>query len=88
MSRALRTTMSTREAAEVMGRNPGRFREWAATELDVQPLRRTRIGRSWVTVWSRAELTEALRARHARQGRSWGAQMATLPVECPTSEVA
>lgn len=56
----MRTTLSTVEAATFLGIDPKSFRRWARA-LGVEPLRQQRIGRSTVTVWSIASLTEATR---------------------------
>lgn len=55
-----RLTMTTWEAATYAGVDPRSFRRWARAR-GLYPLHRVRIGRSFVTVWSRAELE----ARHA-----------------------
>jgi hypothetical protein len=62
----VKLTLTTWEASNLLGRNPHRFAAWARAN-DVEPLRRQRIGRSTVTVWSRADITAALRRRHAGQ---------------------
>lgn len=56
----IRATLSTVEAATFLGIDPKSFRRWARA-LGVEPIRRQRIGRSTVTVWSVASLTEATR---------------------------
>lgn len=55
-----RTTVTTSEAASIIGVTPGSFARWARLH-GVTPLRRQRIGRSTVTVWSMASLAEATR---------------------------
>lgn len=85
MTRSPKATVSTREAAELLGRNPHRLHEWLAAEMGVRPLRQERIGRSTVTLWSVEEITEALRRRYARQVMTRGAEISTLAVECSDS---
>lgn len=53
-----RTTLSTSEAAWLVGVPAGSFARWARAH-GVKPLRRQRIGSSTVTVWSVAALTLA-----------------------------
>ena len=81
MTRSLKVTVSTREASSLLGLNPHRFAEWARA-ADIKPLRRTRIGRSTVTVWSIADITAAQQRRYARQVTARGGQITTLAVEC------
>lgn len=83
----MRRTVSTPEAAILTGRDPKSFHRWAHA-YDLEPLRTVRIGRSWVTVWSLAELTAATRRAYAGQTVARRGEIAMLPVECPTSEVA
>lgn len=56
-----RQTLTTTEAAYVTGVDPRCFARWARSH-GVTPLRRQRIGRSTVTVWSVADLTRASKA--------------------------
>lgn len=83
----MKCTVSTPEAALLTGRDPKSFHRWAHT-YDLEPLRTVRIGRSWVTLWSLAELTAATRRAYAGQIADRRGEIATLPAECPTSEVA
>jgi hypothetical protein len=53
-----RLTVTTTEAAWLLGLAPGSFARWAR-DHGVTPLRRQRIGRSTVTVWSVAALRTA-----------------------------
>lgn len=53
-----RQTLSTTEAAYILGIDPRSLVRWAR-ERGVEPERRMRIGRSTVTVWSVARLTAA-----------------------------
>jgi len=53
----VRRTFTTTEAAEAMGVDPRSFARWARVR-GVVPVRRMRIGRSFVTLWSVAQLTE------------------------------
>jgi hypothetical protein len=55
-----RATLTTAEAAWLLGIDPRSFTRWAR-ERGVEPLRRMRIGRSTVTVWSLAALKQATR---------------------------
>lgn len=57
----MRTTVTTSEAASIVGVSPRSFARWARRH-GVQPLRHQRIGRSTVTVWSMASLAEATRS--------------------------
>lgn len=83
----MRLTVSTREAAQLLGLNPHRFAEWARA-ADVEPLHRVRIGRSTLTVWSIADIRAAQKRRYARQVTARGGQITTLAVECATSGAA
>lgn len=56
----MKATLNTTEAAMLLRMNPRSFHRWARS-LGVEPLRRQRIGRSTVTVWSIASLSEAAR---------------------------
>lgn len=58
----MKRTLSTAEAATLLGMDPRSFARWARA-LGVEPLRRQRIGRSTVTVWSVAALGQAASAR-------------------------
>lgn len=60
----MRKTVTTAEAAFILGKDPKSFARWART-VGVQPLRRQRIGRSTVSVWSIAQLEEATRVNPA-----------------------
>lgn len=53
-------TLTTSQAAQLLGKDPRSLARWAR-QLGVTPLRRQRIGRSTVTIWSVAELTAATR---------------------------
>lgn len=53
-----RQTLSTTEAAYLVGVDPRLFAKWAR-DRHLEPLRRQRIGRSTVTVWSYADLLRA-----------------------------
>ena len=55
-----RHTLTTTEAAWFLGIDPRSFGRWAR-ERGIAPERRMRIGRSTITVWSVAKLTEATR---------------------------
>jgi hypothetical protein len=57
---AVKRTLTTSEAATALGIPPGSFARWARAR-GVEPLRRMRIGRSTVTVWSIAALATATR---------------------------
>jgi len=59
----VKPTVTTTEAAQLLGKDARSFHRWATTTLDVQPLGRERIGRSWVTIWS----IEAIRAAQQRR---------------------
>lgn len=59
-----KATLSTTEAAVFLHVPRRAFPKWAA-ERGVEPLRRQRIGRSTVTVWSIAELAAAAQRRVA-----------------------
>lgn len=54
----MRATVTTTEAAMILGKDPKSFARWARG-LGVVPLRHQRIGRSTVAVWSVEELTVA-----------------------------
>lgn len=60
----MRQTLTTTEAAFVLGKDPKSFARWARS-LGVEPLRRQRIGRSTVAVWSLTQLKEATRVNPA-----------------------
>lgn len=60
----MKATLSTTEAALLLKMNPRSFARWAR-DLGVAPIRRQRIGRSTVTVWSVASLGAAARDRVA-----------------------
>lgn len=51
----MRPTLTTREAAYLVGVDPRSFHRQAKAR-DIHPLHRVRIGRSIVTVWSRHTL--------------------------------
>lgn len=53
-----RATLTTTEAAWLLGIDPRSFARWAK-ERGLEPERRMRIGRSTVTVWSIVRLTAA-----------------------------
>lgn len=53
-----RRTLTTTEAAYYVGVDPRSFARWARRR-GLQPVRRLRIGRSTVTVWSVARLIDA-----------------------------
>jgi hypothetical protein len=53
-----RQTVATWEAAYLAGVNPKLFAAWARAH-NLEPLRRQRIGESFVTVWSVSELMAA-----------------------------
>lgn len=53
-----RRTVTTAEAALILGQDPRSFARFAR-RIGVQPLRRQRIGRSYVTVWSLEDLAQA-----------------------------
>ena len=57
-------TLTTTAAAKLAGVNPRSFARWAR-DHDLHPLHRVRIGRSFVTVWSEAELL-AVGTRHVQ----------------------
>lgn len=80
----MKLTVSTREAAQLLGKDARSFHRWAA-DLGVEPLRRTRIGRSWVTVWSIDAIRAAQQRRFTGQAMIMRAELTTLAVECPTS---
>jgi hypothetical protein len=48
-------TLTTTEAAGLLGIDVRSFRRWARAH-EVEPLHRVRIGRSWVTAWDRDAL--------------------------------
>jgi hypothetical protein len=54
----MRTTLTTTEAATVLGVDPRSFARWAYAH-GVRPMHRVRIGRSTVTAWSMADLARA-----------------------------
>jgi hypothetical protein len=78
---AVKLTVSTREAAQLLGLNPHRFAEWARA-AELLPLRRIRIGRSTLTVWSIADIRAAQKRRYAGQVTRPGGEITTLAVEC------
>lgn len=80
----MRLTLTTGEAAQLLGLNPHRFAEWARA-AQVEPLRRVRIGRSTVTVWSIADIRAAQQRRYAGQVTTRGGEITTLAVECSNS---
>ena len=51
----MRTTLTTTEAAAMLGVDPRSFARWAYAH-GVRPLHRVRIGRSTVTAWPMADL--------------------------------
>lgn len=51
-------TLTTTQAAELVDVSSRSFARWAR-DHGVQPLRRQRIGRSFVTVWDRAQIAAA-----------------------------
>lgn len=53
-----RSTLTTTEAAYILGIDPKSFARWARA-LGITPLRRQRIGRSTVSVWSITDLVTA-----------------------------
>jgi hypothetical protein len=55
-----RQTLTTKEAAFLLGKDPRSFARWAR-KIGVEPLRHQRIGRSTIAVWSITALTEATR---------------------------
>ena len=55
-----RHTLTTTEAAWFLGIDPRSFGRWAR-ERGIAPVRRMRIGRSYVTLWARDDLLEATR---------------------------
>lgn len=83
----MRLTVSTPEAAWLTRQDPKSFHRWAR-DRHLEPLRTVRIGRSWVTLWSVAAITAATRRAYAGQTAARRGEIAMLPVECPTSEVA
>ena len=54
----MRTTLTTTEAARMLGVDPRSFARWAYAH-GVHPLHRVRVGRSTVTAWSMADLARA-----------------------------
>lgn len=62
----MKLTVSTREAATLLGKDPASFHRWA-TAAGIKPLRRMRIGRSTVTVWSVEAIRAAQQQRFAGQ---------------------
>ena len=54
----MRTTLTTTEAATMLGVDPRSFARWAYAH-GVRPKHRVRIGRSTVTAWSMADLARA-----------------------------
>lgn len=60
MGLPVRQTLTTNEAAAILRKDPRSFARWARS-LGVEPVRRMRIGRSWVTLWSYQDLAEATR---------------------------
>lgn len=86
MTGRLKVTVTTWEAALVLGKDPRSFHRWATTVLDVQPVRRDRIGRSTVTIWSLPALREATRQAYAGQMPPQRGEMTMLEQSC--SEVA
>lgn len=67
-----RQTLTTTEAARFASVDPRCFARWARAR-GIQPERRMRIGRSFVTVWSIARMVEATRQP---------TQLAREPVAC------
>jgi hypothetical protein len=66
----VKATVTSTEAALLLRMDPRSFPRWARA-LGVEPVRRQRIGRSTVTVWSLAELGGAAsRAETARDDGS------------------
>jgi phage terminase Nu1 subunit (DNA packaging protein) len=55
-----RQTFTTTEAASLTDVDPRSFTRWAR-ERGIEPVRRMRIGRSTVTLWSLAALKQATR---------------------------
>jgi hypothetical protein len=55
-------TATTAEAAYLLGIDPRNVARWARTR-GIEPLRRQRIGRSYVTVWSLDALSTAALTR-------------------------
>jgi hypothetical protein len=55
----MRTTVTTAEAASIIGINPRSFARWARAR-GLTP-RRQRIGRSTLSVWSMADLARVTR---------------------------
>lgn len=51
-------TLNTSQAANLVDVDPRSFARWAR-DHGVEPLRRQRIGRSFVTVWDRAQIAAA-----------------------------
>ena len=58
----MRTTLTTTEAATMLGVDPRSFARWAYAH-GVRPLHRVRIGRSTVTAWSMTDLAKATAPR-------------------------
>ena len=54
----MRTTLTTTEAATLLGVDPRSFARWAYHH-GVRPMHRVRIGRSTVTAWSMVDLAKA-----------------------------
>jgi hypothetical protein len=54
----MRRHYTTTEAAYLAGVDPRSFVRWARRH-HIQPVRRMRIGRSYVTLWSYADITAA-----------------------------
>ncbi len=54
----MRTTLTTEAAAMLVGVNPRSLRRWARRR-GVEPLRRQRIGESYITVWSYTDILTA-----------------------------
>ena len=54
----MRQTFTTTEAAHLAAVDPRSFSRWAR-ERGITPLRRMRIGRSYVTLWARTDLLGA-----------------------------
>lgn len=79
----MKRTLTTAEAATVLGHPPGSFHRWATTHLHVQPLRRIRIGRSTVTVWSVQALTDATQRLYAGQMNAGRAEISNLDEPVP-----
>lgn len=73
----MKLTVTTSEAAQLLGLNPHRFAEWARA-ADLVPLRRARIGRSTVTVWSIADIRAAQKRRYAGQVTSRGGEITSV----------